>query len=294
MKRKRSIIIFSVIIAMVGFAAFGFVNESTVNTTNNDFESQIDSTNKGLSYFGINGGINVNYNNGSVSHFVSADKTVKKNRELFYMVQGSTMYSNKQQFYSRPITQEKLKGAQLISDVIENYPSNWISAYNSVEISTTINGKTVKAIGKNATLTKRQKQLFNTATNILISVQYQKKNDNDQVQNRQMNVFMVVTPEKEAEYVGGYYQMIAYLKDNSLDKIAAKKFTHLPQPAISFTVSEDGTTENVKLIDTSRDDEIDQLLIELIEKMPKWSPAKNVEGLNVKQEFVFNVGMDGC
>jgi len=88
--------------------------------------------------------------------------------------------------------------------------------------------------------------------------------------------------------------MIAYLQENSSDKIAAKKLNYLPQSSISFVVNEQGETENVLLTQSSNDAEIDQLLIELIKKMPKWKPAKNANGLNVKQEFVFNVGQGGC
>lgn len=194
----------------------------------------------------------------------------------------------------RAISEEKLKNAQTISDVIENYPSNWITAYNSVTVATTVNSKTIEAIGPDDKLTIEQKEIFKTATNILLVVQYQKENNQNEIQNRQMNVALIVTPKIEAEYIDGYDKMISYLKENSLNKINDKNFSHLPQPSISFVINAQGDVENVKLEATSRDKEVDVLLIKKVQNMPKWKPATNKEGINIKQEFMLNVGMDGC
>jgi hypothetical protein len=194
----------------------------------------------------------------------------------------------------RAITEEKLKNAQSISDVIENYPSNWITDYNSVTVATTINEITIEAIGPDDKLTKEQKAIFETATNILLVVQYQKANNKNEIQNRQMNVSLVVTPEVEAKYKGGYEKMITYLKDKTLSSINDKNFNHLPQPSISFIVDGDGKVENVKLVKTSHDNEIDSLLINALKNMPNWKPATNKNGKKIKQEFMLNVGQDGC
>ena len=34
--------------------------------------------------------------------------------------------------------------------------------------------------------------------------------------------------------------------------------------------------------------------METINKMPKWKPAENANGLKMKQEFEFSVGIPGC
>ncbi len=294
---KRSIIVFGVIITVVGFMAFGFVDKPTVNNLNNS-KPQIDSTNKDLSFFGINGGINVNYYNGMVTQFVASDKAVSKNQDLFYMVYGKYSRSNSQQMFSNTITQEKLNQAKLIDDIIENYPSNWIKDYRSVSIQAIIDGKEIEAISINNILTLAQKKLLssvNIDSGVIVSVKYKTKNAvTNTIENREMKLSMGVGPKVEAEFIGGYAQMIDYLKENSLERIAAKKFNRLPQPSISFIVNENGLTENVKLTNTSGDNDIDLLLIELVKKMPKWEPAKNTKGLSVKQEFEFSIGMDGC
>tara|TARA_B100000809_G_scaffold125132_2_gene123404 strand:+ start:769 stop:1623 length:855 start_codon:yes stop_codon:yes gene_type:complete len=284
MKNKR-IIILSIILSIVGLTAFGFANNQVNEKPINDrIDIDSNTVKKGFSSFDIK----IDYSTGM------ATKIAPSKRELSYMVVRGGTGPNSLVSTGRAISEEKLKNAQTISDVIENYPSNWITAYNSVTVATTVNSKTIEAIGPDDKLTIEQKEIFKTATNILLVVQYQKENNQNEIQNRQMNVALIVTPKIEAEYIDGYDKMISYLKENSLNKINDKNFSHLPQPSISFVINAQGDVENVKLEATSRDKEVDVLLIKKVQNMPKWKPATNKEGINIKQEFMLNVGMDGC
>ena len=204
------------------------------------------------------------------------------------MVRG---YSNRG--FHRPITRQKLNDAKAISDIIENYPHNWIQNYNSVVISGVGNNENSEATGPNVNLTKEQKELLSSATEIHIAVHYQKKNYNDQIQNRQMNTSFVVIPENQAEFKGGYDNMIAYLKEKSLSKINDKNLM-LPQPKIYFVVNENGDVKNAEVTQTSGNNDIDNMLIQMVEDMPQWKPAKNSEGVAVKQKFALDIGFDGC
>jgi len=50
-----------------------------------------------------------------------------------------------------------------------------------------------------------------------------------------------------------------------------------------------------QLSKTSGDQKTDKLLLKAINKMPKWKPAENSDGIKVKQEFEFSVGnCGGC
>ncbi len=281
---KKKVIIVSSLVIVGVISAFGFVNRPTNN--NSCVELEKDSNKIALTAIGINGGL-----------FDGSLPDVDPRSQLFYSVQGKSFRTNTQQSYSRSITQEKLGKAKLIDDLIENYPNSWIKDYRLVDIAVNTNGKLTKIEGASNVLTQEQLNLLKSATiasDIVISVHYNKKNDNDKVEIRQMNVSMVVVPEIQAEYVGGYDKMIAYLKENSFHEINAKKYDGLPQPSISFIINEQGETENVLLTQTSSNTEIDNLLIKLVENMPKWNPAKNAKGVTVKQEFVFNVGTGGC
>lgn len=290
MKKSIATITFSTIL-LGGFTAFSLVKESPIKKETFN-KKPSNTTSKKLSDFGINGGINIDYRTGKSTQFLASKNNNKL--ELSYTVMRASFGSNAILRTGKAITQEKLRNAKTIADIIENYPSNWISAYNSVTVSSSVNGKIVEEHGVDENLTIAQKKLFNNASSILIIVQYQKENNSGEIQNRQMNVPFVITPEKEAEFIGGYDKMIEYLKENSLAKINAKEFSHLPQPTVSFTVTKEGNIKNVELKETSRDAEIDQLLVELVKNMPKWTPAISKNGEPIEQEFSLNIGQNGC
>jgi TonB family protein len=63
---------------------------------------------------------------------------------------------------------------------------------------------------------------------------------------------------------------------------------------VEFTVNEDCEIANAQISKTSGDQETDELLLNVINQMPKWKPAENAKGRKVKQEFEFSVGNVGC
>lgn len=109
-----------------------------------------------------------------------------------------------------------------------------------------------------------------------------------------MKISLAVVPEEEAAFIGGYDEMIAYLKENSYDKISAKNLQPFPRSVLKFTVNEAGKTENIILTQSSGDHEIDNVLIEVVKGMPEWKPAANAKGIPVKQGFEFSVGPPDC
>jgi TonB family protein len=207
--------------------------------------------------------------------------------------------------YDRPVYIETLNKSTLISDAIEGYPVNWISEYQSVTISTTNNGKKVVAVSPNERLTLGQKNILKAAdmgSEITVNVKYKyvdplTKNSNDQeiyVAMQVINFKMTVTPEKEAEYVGGDNEMRAYLKEKAITKIPDATIKTIKTAQVTFTVNEVGEIENAKISKTTKDAGTDKLLVDAINNMPKWKPAQNAAGKKVKQEFVFNIGEYGC
>jgi TonB family protein len=64
---------------------------------------------------------------------------------------------------------------------------------------------------------------------------------------------------------------------------------------VSFTVTRDGTVDDVKLTSSCGYEMIDEGLVEQIRTMPqRWTPATNSKGENVDQVLVFFFGMQGC
>lgn len=205
--------------------------------------------------------------------------------------------------HRKTTTMKKLQGAALVDDLIAYYPSNWIKNYVSVEITSVYQGKEKKAIGPNNVLNTAQKSLLNSAeisSQLIIKVNFEEKNNiTDSIHQEQMQVSISVVPEKEAEFADGYEEMITYFKKAGKDKLdlsKAKKIKigpnnrEITEPvSVFFEVNELGETENIIIEKGSGDSKTDQSLIEMIEKMPKWIPARDSKGKKVKQEFGFTV-----
>lgn len=274
---KKSVLFIAIVITTIGLTFFYMDMQKDVASINelqqDTRTSQIDAN---TNFYGIQ---------------FSELKAPFDNENFNYFIRGR---------YIRPTTLEKLKNAQFISDVVPNYPSSWISAYTSVEVSTTINGKYKKAISLDDVLTTEQKDILNSADladDIVIDVKFKTNNAvTNKLENRELNTLLTVVPDIEAEYIGGYDQMIEYLIDNSSEEISAKNLGQLELSSITFTVDKEGKIEDVKLIETTGNAEIDKLFVDLIVEMPKWRPAKNEDGSQVKQEFefIFGFGLDGC
>ena len=271
---KTKVIIISILIAAIGFTAFGFLNkQQAVKVANFDTK---ETPLKEIKT--------------DVIDFSESNKNAN-NTDLSYLVRGR---------YSRWITLERIQKAKLVSDLIEGYPNNWITAYISVEISSSCKSVKVNAVSLNDVLSVEQKNMLNKAdlgTDIVITVKHNTKNSITNVlEKSEMNVTLTIIPEIEATYIGGYKSMIAYLKENGTAKIAAISTKQIQFASLKFTVNKNGKTDNVFLMKTSGNTEVDNVLVELITNMPKWIPAQNSKGADVNQEFEFTLGSmaGGC
>jgi len=191
------------------------------------------------------------------------------------------------------ILKETLTTAQTISDLNSHYQSAWIRKYIAVEILATQEGVIKKTIGKNDTLRQAQKDLMNLAdigTSISVNVQYIPENTLKHKEIKTINFSFLVNPENEATYLGGQQKLSAYLKDKVMDKVAVSSFKEHHLTAVKFTIDEEGQVVSVHLFESSKDEQIDTLLLEVIAKMPRWKPAAYANGEKVKQEFVLTVG----
>ena len=203
--------------------------------------------------------------------------------------------------YERPVKKEDLDKCKSLSEIIEYYPVNWITTYDSVEILATCNGKAVRAMSKNEALSNEQINTLKTIdvnANLSINVWYKFRNDFNSyiLENHEMHVKMTVVPEIEAEYIGGYEEMEKYLQVNAIDKISRSVTKQFQRSMVIFTINEQGEATEANISRSSGEAKTDKLLLDAINKMPKWKPAENLKGIKVKQKFVFTVddGMGGC
>lgn len=205
--------------------------------------------------------------------------------------------------YERPIRKTVLEKAQTLGDIIADYPVSWIAEYTSVEISVTkYNGKPVKVSGNGYVLTPAQKKVLEQAVldaEVEINVYYKSQNrvtGTDSMHSGQIHIIYTVVPETEARFVGGEEQMKKYMGENGLDDIAKKVPDGFDKVAVKFTVDENGDITEAKVSQTSGNEKVDRLLLDAIQKMPRWQPAQNAQGQKVKQRFEFTAGKlgDGC
>lgn len=204
--------------------------------------------------------------------------------------------------YRKSVKQEKLQTVKTMKDINPGYPSAWIADkdYVSTKISTISNGKELKAVGTNETLSAEQRSLLATIdvfTDIAVEVKYNLKNLGTlDIDVKTMNFSVTAVPEKEAKYCSGEEQMQEYIQKNVIDKLSKNHIEQLQTVTalVGFTVDEQGKTSDIQIVKTSKDKELDDLLIDTIRNMSNWQPAENSKGTNIKQEFEFSIGMVGC
>ena len=222
--------------------------------------------------------------------------TVNDGQQLRYTVRPQFLH---------PMSQEVLNNAKLVSEIIPGYPLNWISSYVAVEILVTTNKQIVKAVGINEELTAEQKTILRKAdpgTEVVVNVKYKYKEPaSKEMLDKEMHTSVtsvseikVVAPENDASYKGGYPQMVKYFNKYGILSVFERGPKALQQAVVGFTVTEEGAIRNTKIVSSSGDAQTDALLLESIAKMPIWIPAKDMKGIKVQQEFIFNVGMSGC
>ncbi len=170
------------------------------------------------------------------------------------------------------------------------------------EISVTTDGKTVVTQSTSDKLTAQQKNSLTAAVPgsvIEVKLKYKYKDQTkDSYGDRNKTVAgstqVTLVPAIEAEYPGGFKQLSAYFAANVMHKITDKKeLDKILNATIEFTVDEYGEVTNARIAKTTADKRLDNLLLEAINKMPRWKPAADSKGEKVKQEFTIPFS-SGC
>jgi TonB family protein len=254
---------------------------------------------------------------------------------LFTMSMSGYSQNPKIEYYGRTTTsvkQTELKDAQYLIDITEELwtslglrqedriqmdreidpnrmtvfpPGNYshIVDFVSVSITATCAGKEMSADSKDDKLTAAQKSILSSAdlnTDIFLRIRFKFKNQDiskTQEKNsiREGILSVLVVPEIEAEYPGGFTKMSDYLNKALIDKAHSKRDAEkFLQARIDFTVNKEGQVIDPKIIYTTTDPGLDKLLLEAIRKMPQWKPAENPKGIRVKQRFSIPLGNYGC
>lgn len=172
----------------------------------------------------------------------------------------------------------------------------------SVHVSVVLNGKPMVAESKGELLSEKQKDILLLAgagSEIHMKIKFSYKiNVNDGLYDvkkvKEGEYAVTVVPDTEAEYPGGYLQVIQFLREKVMDKNTGKGTDKIGPAVIKFTVNESGEVEEVELVRRSSDLKTDKLLMDAAYKMQRWKPAKNAKGEKVKQDFHIPLGFAGC
>lgn len=196
------------------------------------------------------------------------------------------------------IQENKLAEINTLQDLDKRYPASWVKEYISVEISAFKNGSKTKASGMSDVLTQEQKELIRLAdrnSDIAVQIKYLPNNSLKNNTAKQYDFDITVMPVKNATYAEGSEQLIQYLQSNGIVNIEAGSFVGYDLTAIKFTIGEQGHVRDIKVAMPSKDAKIDEMMVTVISKMPKWKPAEFSNGLKVKQDFVLTIGnMENC
>lgn len=180
----------------------------------------------------------------------------------------------------------------------KEYNYNNIVDYVSVEIIASDNGKIISSKGTGEKLTPEQTRLLRVSglgTEVKVKIDFKFKNQKNEKEISSGLLTVVVAPETEAGFPGGYKQLSDYYSETVFDKISDyKTFEKILMASVKFTVNEDGRITDTKIIKSSTDPYLDKLIIEHTNKMPKWNPAINSKGVKIKQEISIPFGGDGC
>ena len=218
-----------------------------------------------------------------------AVKVKATNPQFFYFIGGD---------YNGSILKKELTNAESLSDIIIDYPGSWITDYVSVNISTETSTDKSIAKGTNEFLNAKQKKLLNSLdinSDVEIIVTYERRNSVlNEVNTHQLKINLTVVPQKEAFYEGGQSALMNYFEFNSKLITDGMELDSLKNGSFLFTISEEGKATNSILDRTSGYSEVDELMLNLLNNMPKWTPAENNSGEKVKQKFRFNFGAGGC
>lgn len=200
------------------------------------------------------------------------------------------------------LTSSELATAKTLTDLNHRFESDWVKEYLSVELTTQLQGKSIKTIGQDINVTAEQKQALGKAdvgSPISVKVKYIPDNTLSDNDAKFLEFSIIPEPVISASFPGGEESMSYYLLSKAINTIPSHTFQGYDLAAITFSIDESGEVVNAKIFDqgygSSPSKTIDSLLLSSIAQMPCWSPAEYHDGTKAKQDFILTVGnMQNC
>jgi hypothetical protein len=200
-----------------------------------------------------------------------------------------------------PIKKDLVKKARTIDAFFDEEQLQAMMSLKSVSIILIMDDEQsdIRATGYSKKLTNAQLKLLQSsdyATSFLVRAEFLQKNENTgELEDSYASPHLTIVPEQQATYSNGITALKAYLKENTEDVREDVDPDKLRPAKLFFTVTTNGSIENVRLDRTSGYPAVDERMIKLIKKAPgAWYPAETKNGEKVNQELVVSFGLMGC
>ena len=191
------------------------------------------------------------------------------------------------------ISQEQLLNAKTLSDLNRMFKPEWVKEYLWVEISSINDGKLISIKGENNILKQKHKDFLkriDLPAPITVRVHYIPDNTLSYNEAREESFTFSVFPPKSAEFKKGKQELEKYLKEEAIEKIPNGLLKEYDLAVVKFTINEQGQVVDTSIFQSTKDDQIDNHLYNVICDMPDWIPAEYDNGIKVRQEFALTIG----
>lgn len=204
------------------------------------------------------------------------------------------------QRFINSISMEEVRNAKSISDLVPGRMPNMAKEYFKMEVSSWPLDRLEDS--EDTVLTAAQLDLLSKATygsNLRVEAFYLRKDEETgELVHRvgdYLNYMLTVMPEHRAVYMDGQDALVKYLRDNSKKETKEVNPNWVKPCKILFTVTKQGTIEDVELEYTSGYPDVDEHLLKLVREIPgKWIAATDKNGEKVDQGLCFFFGQIGC
>jgi hypothetical protein len=215
--------------------------------------------------------------------FIAFFLTNLSSQDLYYS------FLEKEEFEVR---EDRIREANLLSDLHHRYTSEWVDEYISTEIIYTYQEEEISVKGKNNELTSSQKELLSNpqvGASIEVIVEYLPKNNLKNNTAKTMDMEIHVIPQDTPMFQGGEDGFNKYVETNFVSKLDTNEINKLGFSVVQLEITDEGKTDNVYLVEGTGNIELDAKLTSLLCDMPKWTPATKSNGETVDYAMKFYI-----
>lgn len=191
------------------------------------------------------------------------------------------------------IDRSQLSEATDINGLNQYFDETWVAEYKSVAITAIVDSKEQRAFAQNDKLTNEQISILrkvDSGTEIKVDVNYIPDNSLSHNDVKTYSFSFQLQPETMALFPGGAKALDNYLEAKLARHIKSSDLDDYVLASATFIVDDSGNITDINLFNSSRDAEIDKVLLDAVRDMPSWTPARYADGRIVSQSIAVSIG----